>query len=97
VDDQGSPSEEDTGNFVGMRCKNLTGHDTVEDQSSVGQGAWLSGHWLNGASISGVRLSKPWENRVVVGAISGSILILITEVANLPKINIEKPIFKSIP
>lgn len=47
VNDKRGPGEEDTGNFIGVRCEFLSGHDTVEDDTCVWKTARLDSQWCD--------------------------------------------------
>lgn len=80
MNNQRSPVEEQTRNLVRVRVELLTGHETVEHQTRVGQATGLNGQWGNGARVCRVSGTQPWESRVVVRAICGTVLVVVSHV-----------------
>lgn len=80
VNNQRRPVEEQTRNLVRVRVELLTGHETVEDQTRIGQTTGLNGQWGDGTRVCRVSGTQPWESRVVVRAICGTVLVVISHV-----------------
>lgn len=82
MNDERGPVEENTRHLVGVRIKLLAGKQAVEDQTGVGQASGLDGQGRDGAAVGGISSAQPGEGRVVVGTVGGTILVVITHVAN---------------
>lgn len=80
MDNQRGPVEEHGRDLVGVRSELLTSEQAVEDQTRVGQTAGLDCERGNCAAVCGVGSTQPREGGVVVGTISGTVLVLITHV-----------------
>lgn len=77
MNNQRSPVEEQTRNLVGVRVEFLTREETVENQARIRQSTWLNSQGLNGARIRRVGSAQPWQGRVVVRAICGTVGVVI--------------------
>lgn len=80
MNNQRSPVEEQTRNLVRVGVELLTGHETVEHQTRVRQATGLNGQWGDGARVCRVGGTQPWESRVVVRAIRGTVLVVVSHV-----------------
>ena len=60
-----------------MGVELLTSKQAIENETRVRQTAGLDGQWRDSAAVCGVGSAQPRQCWIIIGAISGAVLVLV--------------------